>query len=182
MEIKTTFIDGLLLISPDIFNDNRGSFHESWNSKKFNKVVGKQVNFVQDNLSTSKAGVVRGLHYQIPPSAQSKLIHVLSGSILDVAVDIRPDSKTYGQHFAIKLDSESRIQLWIPEGFAHGFLALEDQTVVMYKCTNFYDPSCERSLKWDDADLGIDWGDISSSNHILSDKDSQAVSFKEIQL
>ena len=182
MEIKTTFIDGLLLISPDIFKDNRGSFHESWNSKMFNKVVGKQVEFVQDNLSTSKAGVIRGLHYQIPPSAQSKLIHVLSGSILDVAVDIRPDSKTYGQHFSITLDAESRIHLWIPEGFAHGFLALEDQTVVMYKCTNFYDPSCERSLKWDDADLGIDWGDRSSSNHILSDKDSQAVSFKEIQL
>ena len=180
MEIKPTFIDGLLLICPDVFNDNRGCFFESWNTQKFNAAVGLEITFVQDNVSISKAGVIRGLHYQTPPSAQSKLIRVVSGSILDIAVDIRPDSKTYGQYFSVKLDAESKWQLWIPEGFAHGFRAIEDDTVVMYKCTGFYDPACERSLKWDDADLGIDWG-VSPQGAIMSDKDSEAVSFKDLE-
>jgi len=181
MEIKTTFIDGLLLIRPAVFKDNRGCFFESWNAHKFNASIGQEITFVQDNVSISKADVIRGLHYQIPPSAQSKLIRVVSGSILDIAVDIRPDSKTYGQHFSVKLDTESRWQLWIPEGFAHGFRAIEVDTVVMYKCTDFYDPACERSLKWDDTDLGIDWG-LSPQGAIMSDKDSAAVSFKDLEL
>ena len=181
MEIKQTFIDGLLLIRPAVFNDNRGCFFESWTALKFNAAVGLEITFVQDSVSISKADVIRGLHYQTPPSAQSKLIRVVSGSILDIAVDIRPDSKTYGQYFSVKLDAESRWQLWIPEGFAHGFRAIEVDTVVMYKCTGFYDPACERSLKWDDADLGIDWG-VSSQDTIISDKDSTAVSFKDLEL
>ncbi|MDA0732126.1 MAG: dTDP-4-dehydrorhamnose 3,5-epimerase [Bacteroidetes bacterium] len=181
MEIKTTFIDGLLLIRPAVFEDNRGCFFESWNAHKFNAAVGMEITFVQDNVSISKADVIRGLHYQIPPSAQSKLIRVVSGSILDIAVDIRPDSKTYGQHFSVKLDTESRWQLWIPEGFAHGFRAIEVDTVVMYKCTDFFNPACERSLKWDDTDLGIDWG-VSPQDTIMSDKDSAAVSFKDLEL
>ena len=181
MEIKTTFIDGLLLIRPTVFNDNRGCFFESWNAHKFNAAVGMEITFVQDNVSISNADVIRGLHYQIPPSAQSKLIRVVSGSILDIALDIRPDSKTYGQHFSVKLDTESRWQLWIPEGFAHGFRAIEVDTVVMYKCTDFYDPACERSLKWDDTDLGIDWG-VSPQDTVMSDKDSVAVSFKDLEL
>ena len=179
MEIKPTFIDGLLLIRPAVFNDNRGCFFESWNAPKFNEAVGMEINFVQDNVSISKANVIRGLHYQIPPSAQSKLVRVVSGSILDIAVDIRPGSKTYGQHFSVKLDAESRLQLWIPDGFAHGFRAIEVDTVVMYKCTNFYDPACERSLKWNDTDLSIDWG-ASPQDTILSDKDSEAISFKDL--
>jgi dTDP-4-dehydrorhamnose 3,5-epimerase len=181
MEIKTTFIDGLLLIRPTVFNDNRGCFYESWNAHKFNAAIGKEIIFVQDNQSVSKAGVIRGLHYQIPPYAQSKLISVLSGSILDIAVDIRPDSRTYGQHFSIKLDSESKWQLWIPEGFAHGFRAMEVDTVVIYKCTDFYKPDCERSLKWDDIDLNINWGD-DRQNLIISDRDSSALSFKDLEL
>lgn len=181
MEIKTTFIDGLLLIRPTVFNDNRGCFYESWNAHKFNAAIGKEIIFVQDNQSVSKAGVIRGLHYQISPYAQSKLIRVLSGSILDVAVDIRPDSLTYGQYFSVKLDSESRWQLWIPEGFAHGFRAIKKEASVMYKCTNFYNPDCERSLKWDDVDVNIDWGD-DEQELIISDRDSAAFSFKDLEL
>jgi dTDP-4-dehydrorhamnose 3,5-epimerase len=181
MEIKTTFIDGLLLIRPAVFKDKRGCFYESWNAHKFNAAIGKEIIFVQDNQSISKSGVLRGLHFQTPPSAQSKLVRVVAGSILDIAVDIRPDSKTYGRYFSIKLDTESRWQLWIPEGFAHGFRAMEVDTVVMYKCTGFYDPARERSLKWDDKDLSIDWGD-SPQDIIISDKDSTAVSFKDLEL
>ena len=181
MEIKTTFIDGLLLIRPAVFKDKRGCFYESWNAHKFNAAIGKEIIFVQDNQSISRAGVIRGLHYQTPPSAQSKLVRVVSGSILDIAVDIRPDSKTFGQYFSIIIDIESRWQLWIPEGFAHGFRALEVNTVVAYKCTDFYDPACEKSLKWDDKDLCIDWGD-SPQDIIISDKDSAAISFKDLEL
>ena len=180
MEIKTTFIDGLLLLRPAVFNDNRGCFYESWNSRKFNEATGKEIIFVQDNHSVSKAGVIRGLHYQIPPSAQSKLVRVLSGSVLDVAVDIRSGSKTYGQYFSVKLDAESRWQFWIPEGFAHGFIAMENDTVVIYKCTDFYNPSHERSLKWDDLDLDIDWGYF-PQEIVMSDKDSAASSFKDLE-
>ena len=180
MEIKTTFIDGLLLVRPAVFKDKRGCFYESWNSRKFNAAIGKEIIFVQDNLSISKVGVIRGLHYQTSPSAQSKLIRVVSGSILDIAVDIRPNSKTYGQHFSVKLDTESRWQLWVPEGFAHGFRAMEVDTIVMYKCTDFYDPACEKSLKWDDKDLRIDWGD-SLQDIIMSDKDDAADSFKDLE-
>lgn len=180
MEIKTTYIDGLLLVRPAVFKDKRGCFYESWNSRKFNAAIGKEIIFVQDNLSISKVGVIRGLHYQTSPSAQSKLIRVVSGSILDIAVDIRPNSKTYGQHFSVKLDTESRWQLWVPEGFAHGFRAMEVDTVVMYKCTDFYDPACEKSLKWDDYDLRIDWGD-SLQDIIMSDKDDAADSFKDLE-
>lgn len=180
MEIKTTFIDGILLLRPAVYHDDRGCFYESWNAQKFNEAAGKECQFVQDNQSVSKAGVLRGLHYQVSPSAQSKLVRVLSGSILDVAVDIRPNSKTYGQHFSVRIDSDSRWQLWIPEGFAHGFLALENDTEVMYKCTAFYDPSCERSLQWNDPDLLIDWG-ASPQDIFMSDKDSAATSFKDLE-
>lgn len=180
MEIKTTFIDGLLLVRPAVFKDKRGCFYESWNSRKFNAAIGKEIIFVQDNVSISKVGVIRGLHYQTSPSAQSKLIRVVSGSILDIAVDIRPNSKTYGQHFSVKLDTETRWQLWVPEGFAHGFRAMEVDTVVMYKCTDFYDQACEKSLKWDDNDLRIDWGD-SLQDIIMSDKDDAADSFKDLE-
>lgn len=176
METKHTFIKGLLLVRPKVFTDDRGQFMESWNAEAFNDAVGKTVNFVQDNESISSNGVLRGLHFQTPPSAQGKLIRVSRGSILDVAVDLRSDSSTFGQHFSIKLDPVSLWQLWIPEGFAHGFLSLENDTHVQYKCTSVYDSTCERSLIWNDVDLAIDWGVKAPK---LSEKDAIASKFSD---
>ena len=180
MEIETTPIEGLLLLRPSCFEDERGKFFESWNSRVFNEAVGSKITFVQDNESTSSAGVVRGLHFQKPPAAQGKLVRVSRGSILDIAVDIRPDSPTFGMHYAARLDAASRWQFWIPEGFAHGFIALEDDTTVLYKCTSPYTPACEGSLKWDDKDLGIEWGDsIFPHGAVISAKDANAQLFAD---
>ena len=178
MKIKKTPISGLLLLQTSVFEDQRGKFIESWSSSSFNKAVGREVTFVQDNESTSKEGVLRGLHFQIPPASQGKLVRVSRGAILDVAVDLRSSSPTFGMHYAVQLDAFSGIQFWIPEGFAHGFLSLEDETQVQYKCTAQYNPEYESSLMWNDPGLGIDWG---VENPILSDRDLKAQLFQDLK-
>ena len=178
MKITKTPISGLLLIQPSVFEDHRGKFIESWNSTAFDHAVGREVRFVQDNESISKAGVLRGLHFQTPPASQGKLVRVSRGSILDVAVDLRSSSPTFGMHYAVQIDSNSGVQFWVPEGFAHGFLALEDDTQVQYKCTSPYNPECESALLWNDPGLGIDWG---IEAPILSDKDLKSQLFQDFK-
>ena len=168
MEIKKTKIEGLLIFEPRTFRDNRGGFFESFNQKIFDNATGNKYTFVQDNQSFSKKGVVRGLHFQSPPFAQGKLVRVIKGNVIDVAVDIRKDSKTYGEYFAIELSAENNLQLWIPPGFAHGFFAREEDTIFSYKCTNYYSPESEGTIKWNDSDLAIDWQGVPT---LISEKD-----------
>lgn len=168
MKLTTFEIADLLLIEPRIFNDNRGFFFESFNEEKYKEVLGENIRFVQDNVSSSKKNVLRGLHFQSPPFAQGKLVSVLAGSVLDVAVDLRKDSPTYGKHQSIILSAENLQQFWIPPGFAHGFLSLEENTVFSYKCTNYYSPNHENTLVYNDAHFGIDWN---INDPIISDKD-----------
>jgi len=177
MEIIKTPIEGLLVIKPTIFGDDRGYFFESWSKESFAK-NGLDLDFVQDNQSLSSKGVLRGLHFQNPPFAQGKLVRVIKGSVLDIAVDIRKDSHTYGQHFSIELTEENKIIFWIPPGFAHGFITLEDDTIFTYKCTGVYNAVSEGSLLWSDTDLNIDWG---VENPSISDKDLVAGSFKNFE-
>ncbi len=172
--IETFDIEGLVLFTPQIFKDERGLFFESFNQKVFNQSIGENVTFVQDNMSVSKKNVVRGLHFQNPPFAQGKLVRVVKGSVIDVAVDIRKKSPTYGQHIAVKLTGENHKMLWIPEGFAHGFVALEDDTIFSYKCTNYYHPQSEDAILWNDKQLNIDWN---VKTPILSEKDQLSQSF-----
>ena len=174
-ESKTTEIDGLLLIKPTVYKDTRGLFMETYNKNEFDNRINSEVNFVQDNLSISKKGVIRGLHIQKPPFDQGKLVQVIKGSILDVALDLRKSSSTYGQHYKIELNDKNKYQLWIPKGFAHGFLTKEDDTFFSYKCDNPYSKDHEMSLFWNDEDLGIDWG---IKNPLISEKDMLADSFK----
>lgn len=167
MEVITTPFDGLLIIKPQIFNDPRGFFFESYNINEYTK-HGINCNFVQDNQSLSNKGVLRGLHFQNPPYAQDKLVRVISGSVLDVVVDIRKGSPTYGQHFKLELSGKNNLALFVPKGFAHGFVCLEDNTLFYYKCSSVYNRSAESGLLWNDPALNIDWG---IENPILSDKD-----------
>ena len=176
MIIENTPIKDLMLITPNVFGDERGYFMETYNKKSLEKAI--KAAFVQDNESLSQKDVLRGLHFQKPPFAQAKLIRVIFGSILDVAVDIRKDSETYGQHFKHILSSENRKQLYIPAGFAHGFLCLEDDTIVNYKCSEFYNKNSEASLLWNDADLNIDWG---MKDPILAEKDKLAEKFSTFE-
>ncbi len=176
MIIENTPIKDLMLITPNVFEDDRGYFMETYNQKRLIKVIKSP--FIQDNESLSQKGVLRGLHYQKPPFAQAKLIRVIFGSILDVAIDIRKDSETYGQHFKHILSSENRKQLYIPAGFAHGFLCLENNTIVNYKCSDFYNKNSEASLLWNDTDLNIDWG---MKNPILAEKDKLAEKFSTFE-
>ena len=175
MEIIKTPIVGLLVIKPIIFEDDRGHFFESWSKESF-KNIGLDLDFVQDNQSLSQKGVLRGLHFQNPPFAQGKLVRVIKGSVLDVAVDIRKDSPTYGEHFAVELSEENKTIFWIPPGFAHGFVALKDDTIFTYKCTGVYNKESEGSLIWNDDDLNIDWRVV---NPLVSDKDIQAGNFND---
>lgn len=175
MEIIKTPIEGLLVIKPDVFADNRGYFFETYNEEKFRQ-LGLRTDFVQDNESCSSKGVVRGLHFQAPPFAQAKLIRVVRGSVLDFALDIRRGSPTYGRYFSVKLDDIEKNMFFIPEGFAHGFLTLEDDTVFSYKCTALYNKQSERGLLWDDKRLNIDW---TIAEPILSDKDKLWGKFDE---
>lgn len=168
MIVKEFEIEGLRLFEPRIFHDDRGFFFESYNEDKYKAFVGTEVHFVQDNISTSKKGVLRGLHFQMPPFAQGKLVSVIKGRVLDVAVDIRQESPTYGKHQVIELSEENKFQFWIPPGFAHGFVSLEEDTVFSYKCSNYYSPAHERTLLWNDIDLGIEWGIM---DPIVSEKD-----------
>ncbi len=167
MEIKRCAIEGLIEIQPRLFHDPRGYFLESYNVEAFEK-AGLPTNFVQDNQSLSSAGVLRGLHFQAPPFAQGKLVRVITGKALDVVVDIRKSSSTYGQHHKVLLDSNLQNMFYVPPGFAHGFLTLEDNTIFAYKCTNIYNKASEGGLLWNDSDLGIDWG---IKNPLVSDKD-----------
>lgn len=176
MEIITTKIPDLLIIKPTVFKDDRGYFFESYN-KEFFLSKGIDQNFVQDNESKSNKGVLRGLHFQRPPFSQGKLVRVVKGAVLDVAVDLRKSSPTYGQWESIELTEENKFMYWIPAGFAHGFITLEDNTVFFYKCTNVYNKSSEGSILWNDPDLNIDWGAINQP--ILSDKDKVGPFFKD---
>ncbi|MBV6485136.1 MAG: dTDP-4-dehydrorhamnose 3,5-epimerase [Flavobacteriales bacterium] len=173
MQFIETEIEGLLIIKPKIFEDERGHFFESYNKEVFNK-NGLTVEFVQDNQSLSQKNVLRGLHFQAPPFAQGKLIRVIKGSVLDVAVDIRKKSSTYGKHMVVELSEYNKTMFYIPPGFAHGFLTLEDNTLFSYKCTNNYNKESEGSILWCDKDLKIDWG---ISNPILSEKDKESPLF-----
>lgn len=174
MEIIAGEISGLLIIEPKIFKDDRGFFYESYNQEKFNQFSGLNVDFVQDNESMSHKNVLRGLHFQSPPHDQGKLVHVVAGRVLDVAVDIRKSSPTYGQHQMVELSAENKKMFWIPPGFAHGFLALEDNTIFCYKCTNYYSPVSEGTIKWNDPDLNIQW---SESVPFVSEKDEKGQDF-----
>lgn len=169
MKVIETPIEGVVIIEPRIFADDRGYFFESFSERDFNAQV-RTVHFVQDNESRSSYGVLRGLHFQKPPYSQSKLVRVIKGTVLDVAVDIRKGSPTFGQHVAVELSGENHRQLFIPRGFAHGFSVLSEDVVFQYKCDSFYAPQSEGALAWDDPDLGIDWK-IPSSDVILSEKD-----------
>ena len=175
MEIIETNIKGLLIIKPKVFADVRGYFFESYNEGVF-KQNGLTPHFVQDNQSLSNAGVLRGLHFQAPPHAQGKLVRVITGAVLDVAVDIRKNSPTYGQHIAIELTEENKTMFYIPTGFAHGFLTLRDNTIFSYKCTDLYHKASEGTVLWNDADLNINWN---IAKPILSEKDLTGTKFKE---
>lgn len=177
MKIQELDIKGPLLIQPDIFSDERGYFFESFNESKFND-LGIPNNFVQDNQSMSSKNVLRGLHFQNAPYEQGKLVRVVSGAVLDVIVDIRIDSPTFGQNYKVRLDESNKLILWIPAGFAHGFLALEDNTIFFYKCTGFYNKQSESGIIWNDKDLSIDWG---VENPIVSDKDEELQTFQEFK-
>lgn len=171
MEVLTTDIEGVCIIKPRVFGDARGYFFESYSKREFEEKVGK-VDFVQDNESMSKKGVMRGLHFQRPPYAQSKLVRCVKGSVLDVAVDIRKGSPTYGKHVAVELTEDNHLQFFIPKGFAHGFVVLSDVAVFQYKCDNFYHPEADGGISILDDSLGIDWK-ISTQNAILSEKDTK---------
>lgn len=173
MNIIQTPLKDLLVIEPKVFEDDRGYFFESWNKAIFEK-QGLNLDFVQDNQSLSSKGVLRGLHFQNPPYVQGKLVRVIQGSVMDVAVDIRKDSPTYGEHFSIKLSGKNKTSIWIPPGFAHGFVTLEDDTIFTYKCTGVYNKKSEGSILWNDKDLNIDWG---MQNPIISEKDAVSPTF-----
>ena len=174
----TTDIEGVVVISPRIFKDDRGYFFESFNQKEFSEYVGP-VSFVQDNESRSAYGVVRGLHFQKGEHAQAKLVRVISGRVLDVAVDLRPGSPTYGRHVAVELSGENHLQLFIPRGFAHGFSVLSEEAVFQYKCDNFYCSSSEGAVAWNDPDIGIDWK-LPPEDVVLSAKDSHHPFLKDL--
>lgn len=173
MEIIASGIPGLLTLKPAVYGDSRGTFQESYNKKRFAE-YGITEDFVQDNQSVSKANVLRGLHFQAPPFAQAKLVRVTHGSVLDVAVDIRKGSPTYGKFEAVLLSGENNYMFYIPAGFAHGFVALEDNTIFQYKCSNYYEKSSEGCILWNDPDLGIDWN---VQEPLLSPKDNEGLKF-----
>ena len=180
MIIEETYLRGCYVIEPKIFEDERGYFFESFNKKEFEEKIGKKINFVQDNQSQSKFGVVRGLHMQKGKYGQAKLVRVMKGKILDIVVDVRKNSETFGKHFSIELSGENKKQLFIPRGFLHGFATLENDTIVAYKCDNYYHKEAELGVRYDDKSLGIDWG-IDDKEVVLSYEDSQLLYFKNIK-
>ena len=171
MKAIDTAIPDLKIIEPTVFADDRGFFFESFNKAKFEAAIGRSADFVQDNHSRSGKGVLRGLHYQLPPHAQAKLVRVVAGEAYDVAVDIRKPSPTFGHWVGVLLSAENKRQLWIPEGFAHGFLTLSDHVEFLYKTTNYYEPESDRGIRWDDPQIGIDWNVTEPLT--LSSKDQQ---------
>tara|TARA_B100001989_G_C24434787_1_gene410907 strand:+ start:85 stop:675 length:591 start_codon:yes stop_codon:yes gene_type:complete len=181
---KGNLIKGPLIIKPRILHDDRGYFFESWNHSKFNKIISREVQFVQDNHSESKLGVLRGLHYQVGPKAQAKLVSCINGKVFDVVADIRKDSETYGEWSSVVLSEQNKLQLWIPEGFVHGFLSLKDFSKVLYKTNKYWDKDYERSLFWKDSDLNINWhlANINKKCKIITSfKDSIAPTLKQIE-
>ncbi len=175
MQVTPTPFRGLLVVQPRVFTDDRGYFFEAWNKKAFD-AAGIPGEYVQDNESGSEKNVIRGLHFQLPPHAQAKLVRVSRGAVLDVVVDLRQKEPTYMQHFKLRLDEHNHTMLYIPEGFAHGFLTLEDDTIFTYKCTKVYHRESDRGIRWNDPALGIDW---ESSNPTLSEKDQVAPLLKD---
>lgn len=175
MQIIKTEIEGVFIIKPQLFKDGRGYFFESFSQREFEEKVSKTT-FVQDNESKSSYGVVRGLHFQRPPFAQSKLVRVIKGAVLDVAVDLRKNSPTYGKHITVELTEENHLQLFIPQGFAHGFSVLSNEAIFQYKCDNFYNKESEDSILWNDKNLNIDWK-IPEKKIILSEKDKTSQTF-----
>jgi len=175
MNFEINSISGLCVITPRVFDDPRGYFFESYSKKSFIE-AGITDDFVQSNQSLSQKGVLRGLHFQTPPHAQAKLVRVIQGSVLDVAVDVRKNSSTYGQNFSIVLSAENKKMFYVPIGFAHGFLTLEDNTIFSYKCGNYYNKASEQGILWNDTTLNIDWG---ISDPILSEKDVENCSFRD---
>ena len=180
MEVVKTKIEDLCLIKPSYFGDKRGYFSETFNLKEFEEKV-RPISFVQDNESMSSYGVLRGLHYQLPPFAQSKLVRVIQGKVLDVAVDIRKDSKAFGEYVAVELSDENHLQFFIPRGFAHGFVVLSETAVFSYKVDNYYAPESEASIRFDDPFLNIDWK-LNFDQLLLSDKDQSGDLFKEAKI
>ena len=172
MEIARTPLEGLLVLRPKVFRDARGWFLESFNGQLFKEATGLDPRFVQDNESESQAGVLRGLHFQAAPHGQGKLVRVVRGAVLDVCLDIRPGSATFGQHYKLELTGDEKNMLWIPEGFAHGFSTLENGTIFSYKCTDYYHPPSERTVLWNDPALGIEWG---NREPVLSAKDRAGI-------
>jgi len=177
MTAKETKFTGCFVLSPSVLEDARGSFFESFNQRIFNELIGSKINFVQDNQSLSSKGVLRGLHFQTGEFAQAKLLSVIKGKVLDVVVDLRQHSETFGKHFSIVLDDQNHKQLFIPKGFAHGFLTLEDDTIFSYKCDNYYTKSSERGVIYNDTTLNIDWN-FPEDQIILSEKDKTLPRFE----
>ena len=178
VKIEQTPLKDSFILTPTIFNDERGSFHETFNDILFKKVTGQKVNFVQDNQSTSSFGVLRGMHYQVGKMAQAKLVRVIQGRILDIVVDMRNESETFGKHFSVILDDITKKQLFVPRGFAHGFITLSPTSKFAYKCDNFYDKASERGIIYNDATLQMDWH-LPNDKLIISDKDLKLPSFLE---
>ena len=170
-------IEGIAIIETDVFHDERGYFMEFFNEKKFKQNNFENLSFKQDNISYSKKNVLRGMHFQLPPFEQGKLVQVIKGKVLDVVIDLRKGSKTFGEHLRIELSENNKRKLWIPPGFAHGFLSLEDDTILSYKCTNFYSKDHEMDLLWNDENLNIEWG---IENPIISEKDKKATKFQDL--
>lgn len=179
MKFSKAIIPGIVVIEPTVLSDKRGYFLESFNKNEFEKAIGK-VSFVQDNESRSSKGVLRGLHYQKPPFAQAKLVRCIEGEILDIAVDIRKDSPTYGLYHSDVLSSENKKQLFIPRGFAHGFVVLSEYAVFAYKVDNTYAPDCEAGILWNDKELGVEWG-VNEKEIFISEKDDQLPLFSEFK-
>ena len=178
MKVTETHLKGCFIIEPQVFVDERGCFFESFNQKKFEKKTGLKVNFVQDNQSISQRGVIRGLHLQKGEFAQAKLTRVIKGRVLDVAVDLRKDSPTFGKHFSIELSGENNKQLFVPKGFAHGFSVLEDDTIFAYKCDHYYNKESEGGVVYNDKELDIDWK-LNKEEIVLAEKDKELKAFQE---
>lgn len=178
MKLIKTDIEGIVIVESEVYGDERGYFFESFNAERFLAETGVEVTFVQDNESLSKRGTLRGLHFQKEPYAQAKLVRVVRGRVLDVAVDIRKESPTFGRYVAVELSGENHRQMFIPKGFAHGYIALEDDTVFQYKCDEYYHPEVEDGIAWNDPQIGIEWP-LSENEITLSDKDKNRVLLKD---
>jgi len=181
MTATETKLKGCFIIEPKVFKDSRGYFFESFNQNKFNTLIGQEINFVQDNESFSSKGVLRGLHFQTGAYAQAKLVRAVKGTVLDVVVDMRKESPTFSKHFSIELSEDNKTQLFVPRGFAHGFIVLSETAIFSYKCDNFYDKASEQGLRYDDPSLGIDWK-LPANEFIISEKDLVLPTLSNIEL